>query len=295
MKWQGLILPGDMRLIRIGTVGLLMGVLASVLSGCASAGSTWDSGVGDTRFGPPPWAAGARPLDGATFAVLPITWQRGATQPASFDPAAGQGTAVAALLDEMNAFLAELDVGATITTPVQGTPPDVRFGCERSPDDECDEIDDRQPHTLAVGRPSRTWADWADAEAAAAGVDYVVVITLETGNYIPRQRNLLGSKEVVLGTGHRQDVRWLTATDRPASVLQLTGAVMDRNGRARRIAAEGLMVRPTHVVAAGLGMQRLITDEDVRELRSARRDDLDGAPLAWQVALQNLVISLTGR
>jgi hypothetical protein len=290
MKRHTILPVSDLRLLQIGTVMLLAGLLA----GCATTGSTWGSGVGDTQFGQPPYAAGARPLQGATFAVLPILWQRGATQPELFDPASGTDTEVAGLLDDMNAYLMSLDVGVVIRTAPQGTPPDVRFGCERSPDDECDEVDDRRPHTLAVGRPSRSWVDWASAEAAAAGVDYVVVITLETGNYVPRQRNLLGSKEVVLGTGHTKDVPWLTATDRPASVLQVTGAVVAGDGIVRRIAAEGLLVRPTNVVLAGFGAQRLISDEDVRELRSARRTDLDGAPLTWQVALQNLLISLMG-
>jgi hypothetical protein len=290
MKRRNVLPLSDLRLLQVGILMLLAGLLA----GCATTGSTWGSGVGDTQFGQPPYAAGARPLQGTTFAVLPILWQRGATQPESFDPASDAGTAVAGLLEEMNAYLVSLDVGVRVTTAPQGTPPDVRFGCERSPDDECDQVDERRPHTLAVGRPSQAWAQWAGAEAAAAGVDYLVVITLETGNYVPRQRNLLGSKEVLLGTGHTKDVPWLTATDRPASVLQVTGAIVASDGTVRRIAAEGLLVRPTNIVVAGFGAQRLISDEDIRELRAARRTDLDGAPLTWQVALQNLVVSLTG-
>src|SRR5919108_3110484 len=54
----------------------------------------------------------------------------------------------------------------------------------------------------ATGRPSPSWVEEANGAAAAAGVDRLLVITLETGNYWPRQRNILGQKEVELGRAH---------------------------------------------------------------------------------------------
>jgi hypothetical protein len=39
----------------------------------------------------------------------------------------------------------------------------------------------------------------------------------------------------------------------------------------------------------------MISDEDVQRLRTARREDLPGQPLVWQVGLRNLVAQLTGR
>jgi hypothetical protein len=68
-----------------------------------------------------------------------------------------------------------------------------------------------------------------------------------------------------------------------------------RDGRAVRIGAEGLVARRTPLLASSAGAQSLLTDEDVAALRTARRADLPGAPLAWQVALRTLVGELAGR
>jgi hypothetical protein len=271
-------------------------VLPGLLQGCATTGATYRSGVPDTGFSRPPYVAGVRPLPGRAIVHVPIVFQGGAVLPELFDLRTGDGSPVAALVAEMNAHL----VGRGVSVPAghgatpRGTPPDVRFGCERIPGDECADPDLRTPHRLSVGRPSAAWTAWADSLAEAAGAEHVLVVTLEVGNYLPDQRNLRGDKQVLLGSGHAQDVRWLTALDRPVSVLQVTGALMERGGLATRIAAEGLTARTTHVVLAGLGAQALITDADVERVLTARRDDLPGAPLLWQVALDSLVAALTG-
>lgn len=49
------------------------------------------------------------------------------------------------------------------------------------------------------------------------------------------------------------------------------------------------------MIAGALGAQEVISDRDVAEFRAARRTDLPGQPLVWQVALRNLVAELTGR
>jgi hypothetical protein len=79
------------------------------------------------------------------------------------------------------------------------------------------------------------------------------------------------------------------------SVLQLTGALMGPDGLAIRIGAEGLLARRTSLLMSGLGAQALISDEDVEAIRTARREDLPGKPLVWQVAVRELVAELTGR
>jgi hypothetical protein len=56
--------------------------------------------------------------------------------------------------------------------------------------------------------------------------------------------------------------------------------------------AEGLLAKRTGIVAAGFGAQALISDDDVAALRTARRDDLPGQPLVWQVSLRSLVSQL---
>ena len=88
---------------------------------------------------------------------------------------------------------------------------------------------------------------------------------------------------------------WLTSLEAPVSVLQVTGALVDREGKAVRIGAEGIMARRTSLMGSGVGLQRILRDEDIEQTRSLVRDDLPGRPLAWQVALRHLVEQLTGR
>ena len=87
----------------------------------------------------------------------------------------------------------------------------------------------------------------------------------------------------------------LLSTFRVRIEKQLSGAAVGSDGRAVRIGAEGLIAKRTGIVASGLGMQALISDEDVERLRTLRREDLPGQPLVWQVALRHLIADLTGR
>jgi hypothetical protein len=233
-----------------------------------------------------------------------------------FDPAGGAGTAVDALLREMTAFVDSLGAAHRLTVRlVEGgrvsavahrastTPPDVHFGCITASGaavDDCAERGGalgrgRQPMRLAVGRPSAEWTGWMRDVTRDVGVGRALVLTLEVGQYLPRQTGLRGDKEVELGTGHVVRLPWLTSLETPVSVLQLTGALVSSDGRAIRIGAEGILARRTPLVASALGAQRLVSDEDVEQARTLRRDDLPGQPLAWQVALRHLVAQLTGR
>jgi hypothetical protein len=148
---------------------------------------------------------------------------------------------------------------------------------------------------LAVGRPSATWARWHRDVQRDNGVARTIAITLEVGQYLPRQEGWRGAKIVELGRGHTARLPWLTSLETPVLVLQLTGAVVDSSGRALRIGAEGITVVRTPLAASAMGAQRLLTDADVESARTLRRDDLPDAPLAWRVALRELVAGLTGR
>jgi hypothetical protein len=252
----------------------------------------------------PPYYSGTRVSGTPRVVHLPIGYQRGAAQPPMFDPAAGQGTATATLLADMNAYLDSLGVTTRIDAaagPSRGTPPDVHFGCAQDPADEdcesgrgADESDRRM--RLAVGRPSPDWIEWAAAAAERAQADAVLVLTLEVGQYWVRQKGRFGGRKTVeLGTGYSQNVPWLTSIDTPAQVLQLTGALVGRDGRAIRIGAEGLFARRTGPIVSSIGAQEVLTEEDVERVRTRRRDELPGRPLVWQAALRNLVAELTGR
>jgi hypothetical protein len=283
-----------------GSIGALA-ALALVAAGCA--GATVGSGVGDRYLEHPPWYAGSAPVAAdEALRHLPVAYQRGGSQPEAFDPAAGAGTPMAALLAEMNAYLDSLGVSTPVDPAVRpaGTAPDVRFGCEADASGDCAELGDQPGEVgdpvmrLAVGRPSD---EWTAGLARALGPDsaLVLILAVEVGQYYPQQTNFAGAKAVELGTDHTVRLPWLTSLESPVSVVQLTGAVVNREGRALRIGAEGMVARRTGLVASGVGLQALIRDEDVAALRTARRDDLPGEPLVWQVALRNLVAGLTGR
>jgi hypothetical protein len=100
---------------------------------------------------------------------------------------------------------------------------------------------------------------------------------------------------VELGSAHRVPLPWLTSLEAPVTVLQLTAALVDREGRAVRIGAEGILPRRTRLLVSAAGAQELLGDEDIRAVGTTRRADLPGQPLAWQVAMRSLVDGVTGR
>ena len=275
-----------------------------LLTACASTGATLGSGVGDAFLEDPPFYAGRAVTDDARTAALPIAYQRGAVHMASFDPSAAAGSPTAELLREMNAFLDSLvvETGMARVAPPAGTPPDVRFGCETDATDDCADRDENsalgrggERMRLAVGRPSKEWIAGLDAALGEAGAARVLSITLETGQYFVRQTGLRGNKSVRLGTGYTVELPWLTSLETPVSVVQLTGALVAPDGKAVRIGAEGLLARRTGFGISALGAQTLVTDEDIQRLRTLRREDLPGNPLAWQVAIRHLVAELAGK
>jgi hypothetical protein len=148
---------------------------------------------------------------------------------------------------------------------------------------------------LAVGRPSREWIESNAQALGKAGAELTLVLTLETGQYWITKEGWANRKSLQLGTGYTVRLPWLTSLEAPISVLQITGASVGADGRAVRIGAEGLIAKRTGIVASGLGMQALISDEDVAQLRTLRREDLPGQPLVWQVAVRHLIADLTGR
>lgn len=296
---------------------VVMAALAMQQAACATTGATWGSGVGDAYLEHPPYYAGGRLADvGADqrpIGHLPIAFQRGATHPPMFDPRDGSGTPIDAWLEEMNAYLESLGASArlvegrrvsSVAHAASRGAPDVRFGCAPefgAPGNDCAERGDgalgrgRQQMQLSVGRPSAEWIAWMRQVGRDTGHDRVLVVTLEVGDYLLRQEGLAGTKVLELGTGHRTRLPWLTSLETPATVLQFTAALVDTNGRAIRIGAEGFYARRTRLLVSGIGGQELLDDDDVEAARTGRRNDLPGGPLSWQVALRELVGRVTGR
>lgn len=300
-----------MAVVCIGRRSVAAFLLFLPLAACATTGSTLGSGVGDTLVEHPPFYAGAdvETLDPSPrLGFFPVVYQRGASQPSLFDPELGDD--MKALLEEITLYLesaglSSLPGGPEVDPDQDGrTPPDVRFGCPTEtgdPQDDCIEREESalgrgsQPLQLSVGRPSADWTAWAASSMDEAAVDLALVVTLEVGQYWIRQRGWRGTKVVELGTRHEAELPWLTALEGPVTVLQLTGALVGRDGKALRIGAEGLLARRTGMTVSILGGQSLVTDEEVRQLRSQRRDDLPDRPLVWQAGVRTLVEQLTGR
>jgi hypothetical protein len=285
-------------------------LLLTVLSGCATTGATYRSGVGDRLLARPPWYAGATTTivtPDLRIGVHPIVFQVRPGSGGIFDPSRAPGSPIAELLREMNAYLDSLSAPngmpvIRLTSDQVGVAPDVRFGCLTEgnlPGEDCVTRGDSalgrgdQRMQLSVGRPSTDWIAASSAVMERNSVEHALVITLEVGDYLMRQTGITGKKSVELGTDHTVAVPWLTSLETPVQVLQLTGAVVDRTGRAIRIGAEGIMARRTRLLVSALGAQELLSDEDVTAVRGTRRSELAGEPLAWRVALRNLVVGLT--
>ena len=301
-------------------VAIATTLVAIATTGCATAGSTFQSGVGDRYLEHPPWVAGrdvAVTGVGGRLGHLPVVFQRGATQPVHFEPRVAEGAPASVLVSEIDAYLDSLLVASRVSvrlveggqvsavaSEAMSQPPDVQFGCQTEngvPWGDCVVPGGgalgrgKQQMRLAVARPSAQWIAWMGDVMQAQQVEAALVMTLEIGQYQMRQRGILGKKEVELGTGHTADVPWVSSLETPVMVLQLTGALVGRDGKAIRVGSEGFAVRRTRLLVSALGAQELFGDEDMSKARMARRDDLPGAPLAWQVAVRHLAAQLTGR
>ena len=273
----------------------------SLCAACTSTGATFRSGVGPTPLDHPPFYAGA-PAIATQRAVthLAIRYQRGAEQAALFEPAGGSGTPVGKLVAEMNRYLDSLRMSVpVVAAPETGTAPDTHFGCTPDTLGDCVEegemTDSNRRLQLSVGRPSQDWIAWLTSALDSTRADEALVITLELGQYLPRRKGFGLDKEVELGTGYAVPLPRLTSLEKPLAVVQLTGALVGRDGRAIRIGAEGMIAKRTNIVLSSMGVQSLISDEDLERLRKLRREDLPGQPLVWQAALRTLVAQLTGR
>jgi hypothetical protein len=274
---------------------------AALTAACASPGATYKSGVAPKSFDKPPFYAGAVAPNDSKVAHLPIRYQRGAEQGGQFEPTNGSASPAAALVAEMNAYLDSLAVSAKLSPNLAevGTAPDVHFGCVQAMigGDCLGDGDEDANHELqlSIGRPSTDWTQWIATTLDTESHAQALMITLELGQYWPRQKGLSLGKEIRLGSDYTVGVPWLTSLERPIAVVQLTGALIGRDGRAIRIGAEGMLAKRSNIALSAIGAQMLVTDDDIERLRTLRRDDLPGQPLVWQVALRNLVSQLTGR
>lgn len=152
--------------------------------------------------------------------------------------------------------------------------------------------DDFPPMVLHLRRPSVAWQQALTDLLAREGASHAVVVSLAVSQY-PKGREGVFGKKVVLGTGHEEPIRFLTAEDKLLEVLQFTGVLVDAQGRVVRAGAEGILARDTPFAAQVFDVGKVLDDRTLEQVLTVeRRADLAGNPLKWEVALGNLLAGL---
>ena len=259
-----------------------------------------------------PYYHGDRPVTGATIAWTPIT------TPAMRALFTRNGEApsgeMQTLLDSLNARLATM-MGQGPRIPDERLAsifgdgaPEVIFGCEPEFAGEaartgkyyhsagCKDLEkNEEPHNaLIVHNPSKKWRQRAAAELVQDSARYLLLVSLRIGDQYPWSG--WSGKGVRLGTGYDASLPWLSAVDRPVTVVQLVGTIVNQEGKVVRSGAEGLLASKPGAIVTLLGGQQAVSDRQLAELVfGTRREDLPGAPLAWEIALRTLVSELTNR
>lgn len=181
--------------------------------------------------------------------------------------------------------------------------PAVRMSQEQSPGvflgagEQASEEDESRINVLEVTSPSKNWSLKAAEMMRERGLARALFVTVSITDHWVRQRGLLGKKVLDLGTGYIADIPWLTDLDTPIQVFQVNGIILDANGKVMRSGSEGIAFTKTpFLIGAILGAQQTMDKETVeRLLTEERREDLKGAPLKLEAAVQNLIAQLTGQ
>jgi len=178
--------------------------------------------------------------------------------------------------------------------------PHVYFGSadgELAPPEARDQVlphDQFPPMVMHVRRPSAAWQQAMAGLLAREGATHAILVSLGVSQY-PKGREGAFGKKVVLGTGHEEPVRFLTAEDKLLEVLQLTGVLVNAQGRVVKAGAEGILARDTPFAAQVFDVEKTLDDRTLQAvLTTERRKDLPGEPMKWQVALDNLLWQLRG-
>jgi len=168
---------------------------------------------------------------------------------------------------------------------------------ELAPPEAQDQVwpqDQFPPMVLHVRRPSTAWQQAMAGLLAREGATHAILVSLGVSQY-PKGREGAFGKKVVLGTGHEEPVRFLTAEDKLLEVLQLTGVLVNTQGQVVRAGAEGILARDTPFAAQVFDVEKMLDDRTLQAvLTTERRKDLPGEPMKWQAALDNLLWQLRG-
>ncbi len=207
------------------------------------------------------------------------------------------------LLDDINAFFNDQNWTVRLeplSMPMRdypylfiGNPDMIGSPVHIQPDEDGD-----TPRTVLYAlHPTKAFKEQFTPNMDKEGCQYALFITIGFSEYFVRQRDWLGKKELYLGTGHRIPLKWLTSLDDPVEVLHFTGVLLNREGKVICSGAEGILAAKTaSFFQSIINLQNTIDNETVRQLTTEiKREDLQGQPLTYQVALQNLVANLLKR
>jgi hypothetical protein len=281
---------------------MVLVAFAPALAGCAALD---EAAVAEThRLGDAPYyvaLAAPQPQAGSCALVLPVTLDPALEQQFGYG---GRAPEFQPLLEALNDALARRGATDCVRTlqpapALPGRAPRVFVGgaeSEYAPEEGAGQrlpSDRFQPMILHLERPDSAWREALRTILANAGLAYAVQAQLGVSQYMKGYSGVF-RKEVALGTGYRVPIKFLTAEDKPVEVLHLTGVIVDASGRPVRAGAEGIMLRDTPFLAQTVDATRTFDGEELQRVRTqSRRNDLPGAPLALQVALDNLLAQLT--
>jgi len=287
----------DLRPLR-GLAGGLAACLALGFSPAVSAGWLDNLAVAEThRLEPGDFyhdLGDGEPVGERPTGVLPATLDRELLDSFEYGDRAAEFEPVLAVVQQRLAATPGLRPVAAGTLPSQGAPRvyvGSAIGDLAPPDAEevASPADRFPPMVLHLERPAKAWREAAARLMAQQGLDYLVVVNLAVSQY-PKGRRGVFAKNVLLGTGHERPVKFLTAEDKLLQVLQVAGVIVNAEGQVVRAGAEGILARDTPFLAQAFELEKTLDDEGLdAALSSERRDDLPGAPLSLEVAIDNLV------
>ncbi len=153
--------------------------------------------------------------------------------------------------------------------------------------------DEYPPMALYLEKPSKAWKQSFAQQMTEQDADFALLMWIGLTEY-PKADKGLFKKKVILGTDYEHEIRFLSAVDKPVEVLQLTGVLLDKEGNVIRAGAEGFLHEDSPFWVQTLEAGTTIDDNAIENLfTEERREDLPGRPLAWKVAMDNLVTQLT--
>lgn len=214
---------------------------------------------------------------------------------------AGRDAALQPLLAAMNAYFSDRHCCALLdhrALEAAGAPY-LYLGSAESDDTPAPAAIERSPGAeypsmvLYLEKPSAAWKHALAGLLKEHGSSSALWLAVGIAEYPKADRGAFG-KQVHLGTGYSRPIDFLSAVDKPVEVVQITGALFDAQGNLVRAGGEGFYASDTLFRYQIFDVTQTIDHGKIARLvAEERRTDLPGAPLAWEVALRNLVEGLT--